>query len=76
MNGDHTLLRFRHPGGQAPGSMVALPDRALQLATDRLGQADVGIAHQKLDVTEAAFLVELGIAAALRGRIRNACSCA
>ena len=54
---DHALVGFWHPLQQVPGEMdpAALPAAALELASDRLGEAHVGIAHHELDASQAAL---------------------
>ena len=55
--GHHALVSFWNPLQQVPGEMdpAALPAAALELASDRLGQAHVGVAHHELDASQAAF---------------------
>lgn len=56
--GDHALVRFGDALQQVAGKLhpAALPDAALQLPADRLGQARVGIGDHQLDAIEPPLL--------------------
>ena len=60
-SGDHALVSFRDALEQVAGEMhpAALPHTALQLAADRLGEADVGVRDHQLDASKAP-LFEVG----------------
>ena len=56
-SGDHAMVGFGNPLQQVSGEVdtTVLPDAALQLPADRLGEPLVGVGDQQLDPSKAAL---------------------